>query len=138
MPEFVISFPNRQTIKGGREGRNCVSKGAPERDRIMTIDTARLSQIVLMAHELERAEVEFRALIDAMHEDDQAKLVAIMWIGRDAFDPSEWDEALATAFQEASTPCADYLIGTPHFADHLEAGAQALDMKLDLAQGLMV
>lgn len=27
---------------------------------------------------------------------------------------------------EASTPTANYLIGTPHVADHLEAGLEAL------------
>ena len=47
-------------------------------------------------------------------------------IGRDAFDADEWNEAYATALSEASTPTADYLIGTPHVADHLEAGLEAL------------
>ena len=104
----------------------------------MPIDTARISQIVLMGHELERAEAELRALIGAMNEDDQARLVAIMWIGRGTFDLSEWDEALATAYREASTPCADYLIGTPHFSDHLEAGAEALGLNLNFEGDLVV
>lgn len=98
----------------------------------MHTDKARLSQIILMGHELERAEPELRALIEAMNEDDHAKLVAIMWTGRGVFEASEWDEALTTAYQEATTPCADYLLGTPHFADHLEAGAEALALDIDL------
>lgn len=104
----------------------------------MQTDTARLSQIVLMGHELERSEPELRALIGAMNEDQCATLVAIMWVGRGAFEASEWDEALTTAFDEASTPCADYLLGTPHFADHLEAGAEALGLELNLQEGLLV
>jgi hypothetical protein len=31
-----------------------------------------------------------------------------------------------TARAEATVPTADYLLGSPHFADHLEAGAEAM------------
>jgi len=33
---------------------------------------------------------------------------------------------VATALVEATTPCADYLIGTPHLSDNLENGLDAL------------
>jgi hypothetical protein len=85
-----------------------------------------VAQVALMARELDRAEGELRAFIDRMSEDEQAELVAIMWIGREAFEADEWDEAVATARAEASTPTADYLLGTPHLADHLENGLDAL------------
>ncbi|GGG80480.1 hypothetical protein GCM10011415_32330 [Salipiger pallidus] len=85
-----------------------------------------VAQVILLARELDRGEGELRGLVDRMTEEEQAALVAIMWIGRDAFDADEWDEAYATAMAEASTPTADYLIGTPHVADHLEAGLEAL------------
>ena len=71
-------------------------------------------------------EEEMRGIIERMTEEEQAALVAIMWIGRDAFDAGEWGEAYATAMAEANTPTADYLLGTPHLADHLEAGLEAL------------
>ena len=35
-------------------------------------------------------------------------------------------EAIETATHEATTPTADYLKGSPHLADHLEAGMEAL------------
>lgn len=49
-----------------------------------------------------------------------------MWIGRGSFEAEDFAEALATARAEATTPTADYLIGTPHLSDHLEAGLEAL------------
>ena len=95
---------------------------------MLEISARKVAQVALMARELERAEGELRAFIDRMGEDEQAELVAIMWIGRDSFDASDLQEAIATARQEATTPTADYLIGTPHLADNLEAGMEALGM----------
>ncbi|MFD1341134.1 DUF3775 domain-containing protein [Litorisediminicola beolgyonensis] len=94
------------------------------------INITQVAQVILMAHELGRAEPELRGFIEGMSQDDQAALVAIMWIGRGSFDAEDWDEALATAREEATTPTADYLIGTPHVADHLEAGAEALGLPI--------
>lgn len=93
---------------------------------MLEISTGKVAQVALMGRELGRAEGELRAFIDRMTEDEQAELVAIMWIGRDSFDVSDIAEAIATARSEASTPCADYLIGTPHMSDHLENGLDAL------------
>ncbi len=92
----------------------------------MEISARKVAQVALMGHELERAEPELRAFIDRMSEDEQAELVAIMWIGRGSFEAEEFDEALETAKSEASTPCADYLLGSPHLSDHLENGLDAL------------
>lgn len=90
------------------------------------ISTQKVAAVILMGRELTRAEGELRALIDRMDVEEQAALVATMWIGRGAFEADEWDEAYDTAVCEASTPTADYLIGTPHLSDHLEAGLEAL------------
>lgn len=93
---------------------------------MLAISTHKVAQIILMGHELDRAERELRGFIDALNEDEQAELVAIMWIGRGSFEPEDFAEALATARNEATTPTADYLIGTPHLSDHLEAGLESL------------
>jgi len=92
----------------------------------MELNTAKVGQVIIMARELHRAEGELRAFIDRFGVDEQAELVALMWIGRGSFDVQELDEAIAMAQSEASTPTADYLIGTPHLADHLEAALDAL------------
>ncbi|MHA6263057.1 DUF3775 domain-containing protein [Arenibacterium sp. CAU 1754] len=93
---------------------------------MLEISPRKVAQVALMGHELNRAEPELRAFIDRMSEDEQAELVAIMWIGRESFEPEDLAEAITTAKQEATTPCADYLIGTPHLSDHLENGLDAL------------
>lgn len=97
----------------------------------MNISASMVAQVILMGHEIERAEGEVRAFIEGMTEDVQAELVALYWIGRGSFEAEDWAEAVATARAEATTPTADYLLGSPHFADHLEAGAEA--MGLDVA-----
>lgn len=97
---------------------------------MLDISTYKIAQIVLMARELERAEPELRAFIDRLSEEEQASLVAVMWIGRESFMPDELEEAKATAMAEATTPTADYLLGTPHLSDHLENGLDELGISL--------
>ena len=97
----------------------------------MEISARKVAQVAVMARELGRAEGELRAFIDRMSEDEQAELVAVMWIGRESFFAEDWNEALATAKAEATTPCADYLIGTPHLADNLENGLEALGISVE-------
>jgi hypothetical protein len=92
------------------------------------IPTPKVAQIILFGHEIERAENELRGFLETLNSDERHSLIAIMWIGRDSFAPEDYDEAVATARHEAVTPTADYLIGTPHFADHLEAGLEALGL----------
>ena len=102
------------------------------------ISPQKIAQIVVMARELGRAEGELRGFIDRLNEDEQAAVVAVMWIGRESFDADDLAEAIATARAEATTPCADYLIGTPHLADHLENGLDALGISaLDEEDDLM-
>lgn len=93
---------------------------------MLEISTRKVAQVALMARELGRAEGELRAFIERLGVDEQAEVVAIMWIGRGSFEAEELPEAVETAKSEASVPTADYLIGTPHLADNIEAGLDAL------------
>lgn len=95
---------------------------------MLDITVHKIAQVVLMSRELDRAEGELRAFIERLTEEEQASLVAVMWIGRGSFEPEELEEAQRTAYEEATTPCADYLIGTPHLSDHLENGLDALGL----------
>lgn len=105
---------------------------------MLEISAQKVAQVAMMGRELGRAEGELRAFIDRMSEDEQAELVAVMWIGRESFFAEDLDEAIATARAEASTPCADYLIGTPHLSDHLENGLDALGISAqDVEDDLM-
>lgn len=98
---------------------------------MLEISARKVAQVAMMARELNRAEGELRAFVDRLNEDEQAELVAVMWIGRESFFAEDLDEAIATAKSEASTPCADYLLGTPHLSDHLENGLDALGISAE-------
>jgi hypothetical protein len=97
---------------------------------MLQITPRKVAQIVLYGHEVERAEAELRGFLETLNDDELTSLVAVMWIGRGSFEAEDLQEALATAAQEANTPTADYLLGTPHFADHLESGMEALGLSL--------
>lgn len=107
---------------------------------MLDISTYKIAQVILMARELDRAEGELRAFIDRLTEEEQASLVAVMWIGRGSFAADELQEAINTAMTEATTPTADYLLGTPHLSDHLENGLDELGISVideedDLVRG---
>ena len=97
---------------------------------MLEISSYKVAQIILMARELNRAEGELRAFIENLLPEEQVRLVAVMWIGRDTFDAADLNEALATARAEASTPTVDYLMGSPHLSDHLENGLDALGISV--------
>jgi ABC-type sugar transport system substrate-binding protein len=69
---------------------------------------------------------ELADFIAGLTEDEQTALVALVWIGRETFEPEEWDEAVATARDEATAPTEDYLMGIPLLADYLEAGLERM------------
>jgi hypothetical protein len=99
----------------------------------LEISLNKVVQIIFLGRETNR-EGELHAFIDALNEDEKAHLVAIAWIGRGAFEPEDFDEALRTAYAEATTPTADYLLGMPHLSENLEAGLEALEIDVTEAE----
>lgn len=95
---------------------------------MLNISKHKVEQIILYGHEIERAENELRGFLETLSDEENQSMIAIMWIGRGSFEADDLAEAIATAAQEASAPTADYLIGTPHFADHLESGMEILGL----------
>jgi hypothetical protein len=75
---------------------------------------------------LTRAELETE--IEDLEPDQQAELVALMWIGRGDMDPEEWEEAKELAGERHEGGTAAYLLAHPHVADYLDEG---LDRLLD-------
>lgn len=90
------------------------------------------------AHEGERRQhgtrTELHDFIEGLNEDEQASLVAVMWIGRESFEAEELAEAIDTARAERTTPTEDYLMGEPRLADLLEAGMDALGLSPEDAE----
>lgn len=81
---------------------------------------------ILESRASDATEGELRAFISSLNSDEQASLVAVMWIGRDTFTADDLEEAIQTAKDEADTPTADYLLGIPLLPDYLEDGLNAL------------
>jgi hypothetical protein len=81
---------------------------------------------ILESRASDATEDELRSYISDLNEDEQASLVAIMWIGRETFTADDLEEAIETARSEASSPTADYLLGVPLLSDYLQAGLEEL------------
>jgi hypothetical protein len=100
----------------------CASKETP----MLEISPEKVVHVIFLAREGRAGDGELHAFIDGLNEDEKAQLTALAWVGRGAFEPEDFGEAIATALAEATTPTADYLMGMPHLAENLEAGLDAL------------
>jgi hypothetical protein len=77
---------------------------------------------------------ELAGFIAALNEDEQAHLVALVWIGRGTFAADELDEAVATARNERVNATWRYLLGIPLLADYLEEGLEKLGISAQDAE----
>lgn len=71
-------------------------------------------------------EAEFTVSVEDLEPDQQAELVALMWIGRGDMEPEEWAEALELAAEQQGGRVAAYLLSHPHVADYLDEGVDKL------------
>ena len=107
----------------------------------LPISPRKVAQVILLSREDNpTAKRELRQFIEALDDDEQIGLVACMWVGRGTFDADDLQEALLTARTQATTTTFDYLNGSPHLAEHLESGLDALgtdvtDVEDDLLGG---
>jgi hypothetical protein len=77
---------------------------------------------VLADHADDPVVEELTGTIESLEPDEQARLVALMWLGRGDYSLEEWEEAVAQARNEWNGRTAEYLIGTPLVADYLAGG----------------
>lgn len=68
---------------------------------------------------------ELAALINSLNEDEQATLVALVWLGRGDHQNTDWADIVKQAKDRAEGPTADYLLGIPLLADLLAEGLNA-------------
>jgi len=71
-------------------------------------------------------QAEMRSTIEDLEPDQQASLVALMWLGRGDYDAQEWERAVRDASDSWTPRTADYLISTPLVADYLAEGLSLL------------
>jgi hypothetical protein len=65
---------------------------------------------------------ELLSAIDGLNEDEVIDLVALAWLGRGDFAPSEWMQARRLASERHRRHSAAYLSGMPALGDYLEEG----------------
>jgi uncharacterized protein DUF3775 len=69
---------------------------------------------------------ELRTYINALTEDEQVDLVALTWLGRGDGDAADWDDLRAEAQRLHNNRTAQYLLGKPMLADHLQEALSQL------------
>jgi Protein of unknown function (DUF3775) len=79
-------------------------------------------------------QAEIAAEVEDLEPDQQAELVALMWIGRGDMEPEEWEDATALAAERHEGATAAYLLTHPHVADYLEEGVDRLLDGTDLME----
>lgn len=77
---------------------------------------------------------ELAEFIAGLNDDEQAHLVALMWVGRGSYAPEEFEEAVSTAQSEKVNKTEEYLIGTPLLPDYLEEGLDRLGITVEDAE----
>ena len=65
---------------------------------------------------------ELRSFINALGEEEQTDLVALMWLGRGDGTLDDWIDLRGEAERQHNNRTAAYLLGEPLLADHLEEG----------------
>jgi rubrerythrin len=101
---------------------------------MLEISPQKVVHVIFQAREGRGVGAQLREFIEGLNEDEQAHLVALAWVGRGAYEPEDYAEAVATAFAEKSTPTSDYLMGMPHLAENLEAGLEAMGVDVTDAE----
>ena len=93
---------------------------------MIEINPSKVVHVIYLAREESAGEAELYAFIDGLNTEEKAHLTALAWVGRGAFETEDYTEAVETAYAEATTPTADYLMGMPHLAENLESGLEAM------------
>ena len=77
---------------------------------------------VLEAHSDDPTLEELRTFINALSDEEQTDLVALMWLGRGDGTLEDWIDLRDEAQHQHNNRTAAYLLGEPLLADHLEEG----------------
>jgi hypothetical protein len=65
---------------------------------------------------------EFKVAVDDLEPDQQAAVVALMWLGRGDYSEDQWDDAVSEAQAQWTPATAEYLMARPLVADYLTEG----------------
>ncbi len=77
---------------------------------------------VLADHIDDMSLLEVKMVVNDLTLEQQAELVALMWLGRGDYDLEEWYTAVEDAQHAQNDNTTEYLMAHPYVADHLEEG----------------
>ena len=92
-------------------------------------DDAMLS--VLESHKDDPVEDELVAFISSLTIDEQVDLVALSWLGRQDGDLNDWADLRSQAMDASNDRTAQYLLGSPLIAEHLEEGLSMMGISCE-------
>lgn len=77
---------------------------------------------VLADHIDDLSLLEVKTAVQDLSPEQQAELVALMWLGRGDYDIEDWYTAIEDARHAQSDNTAQYLLAHPYVSDYLEEG----------------
>ncbi len=81
---------------------------------------------VLQEHPDDLSREEVIEEIEGLDPQQQAELVALLWLGRGDAEPEEWSDLIKLAVERHEGPTPAYLLDHPHLADHWAEGLDKL------------
>lgn len=94
-------------------------------------DAAEDPESILEDFAADPTRAELAGFIRMLNHDEQANLVALMWVGRGTYEAEEFDEAVETARAEHMNATTRYLLGTPLLSNFLEEGLEKMGFSVD-------
>ncbi len=102
----------------------------PELETELDAGTSYESPDVALASEDEDADgtrEEVKAMIDTLNVDEQAELIALTWIGRGDYEPSDIKTAIRDAKAQHRGPASNTLFEIDIFPSYLETGLDSFE-----------
>lgn len=94
-------------------------------------DAAEDPESILEDFAADPTRAELSGFIRMLNHDEQANLVALLWVGRGTYEAEEFDEAVDVARAERANGTARYLLGMPLLSNYLEEGLEKLGFSVD-------
>ncbi len=93
---------------------------------MLDISNAKIVRVIFLAREYGPDSRYLADYIAGLNYDEKSSLVALLWVGRESYEPEDIKQAKADAEAEASAPTEMYLSGIPDLPEHLESGLEKL------------
>jgi len=117
-PEKVRHIIAEARIFDGKEANSDPDSGSNPTDDGMVA--------VLEDHRDDPTSQELRSFVHGLTEDEQVDLVALMWLGRGDGDLGDWCALRREAARLHNNHTAQYLLGKPLLAEHLDEALSQL------------